>query len=432
MCHKRSHTNERPFKCPEGDCEASFLRNSHLKAHMVSHKEGDTKPFHCSVCGKGVNSRQHLKRHEITHTQSFACTYPECTETFYKHQSLRHHIMSVHENTLVCHQCDKSFSRPYRLAQHNLKYHGEVPTYQCDHQGCFKSFKNWSALRFHINTDHPKLICPICGKGCVGKVGLESHMTNLHDESKMVRNWKCNYCDMGQFIKKADLIEHYNDLHDGNIPEDLLKATDKEKLDQLLLEATENHQLNVKDLTLISNLNELESDEEEENIQHRMKRDASPYNVSESQRSIISTDSLNVALKSGKTSIRDLILNNYDPKKLVCPKPKCGKKFRRDHDLRRHLKWHADSLVKINAFLDTLDDSPPKEFSTLNDLPTPEETDAGCKRTISDSEFNNQREKKFQKLDNTEIDLEEQDFELDDLIDSELKLLTAGLAHIRE
>lgn len=430
--HKRSHTNERPFKCSVEGCSASFLRNSHLKAHMVSHEQGDTKPFHCTVCGKGVNSRQHLKRHEITHTQSFKCTYPKCTESFYKHQSLRHHIMSVHENALVCHQCDKSFARPYRLAQHNMKYHGEVPTYQCDHQGCFKSFKTWSALRLHINTDHPKLLCPICGKGCVGKIGLESHISNLHDESKMVRNWKCNYCDMGQFTKKAELIEHYKDVHDGNIPDELLKATEKERLEQLLLDATNN--LNLGDLRLISNLKEIDSDEEETKSNPQpiyrgskilLEREASPFdNMSETQRSIISTETLNNALNSGKTSIIDLILNNYEQKKLICPKPKCGKKFRRDYDLRRHLKWHAESLEKIDAFLETLDNSQPAE-SNVNDLPTPEETDAGLRRSLTNPY--SIRNGKRQKLNGVENEMQETDYELDDLIDSELKLLTAGL-----
>lgn len=95
--HKRSHTNERPFKCSETGCDKSFLRKSHLQAHLLSHEDQESKPFQCATCGKGVNTLQHLKRHEITHTKSFICTFEGCNESFYKHQSLRHHTLSVHE-----------------------------------------------------------------------------------------------------------------------------------------------------------------------------------------------------------------------------------------------------------------------------------------------------------------------------------------------
>ena len=64
--------------------------------------------------------------------------------------------VSVHEKKLLCNKCNKSFNRPYRLVQHNIKYHSVSPAYQCDHQGCFGNFMTWSALQLHIKTEHPK------------------------------------------------------------------------------------------------------------------------------------------------------------------------------------------------------------------------------------------------------------------------------------
>lgn len=288
---------------------------------------------------EGVNTRQHLKRHEITHTKSFKCTEPGCGESFYKHQSLRHHWLSVHEKSLTCQKCNKTFSRPYRLAQHNLKYHSETPVYQCDTHGCFANFKTWSALQFHIKTEHPKLICPECGKGCVGKKGLKSHIMMNHDNDKMVKLWNCTYCDVGQFTKKLDLIQHYNALHDGNIPDDLLKVSEREQLEKLLQEKEGD---NVGNFVLVPSDDEDEEDDEE----------GYEVGVIGDSKSI---ESLNSTLKSGRSSIIDMILTNYQKRTIPCPKKNCDRKFAREYDLQRHLTWHASHMAKIESFLESLE-----------------------------------------------------------------------------
>ncbi|RLV95906.1 Transcription factor IIIA [Spathaspora sp. JA1] len=360
--HIRSHTNERPFRCSYQDCDKSFLRKSHLDAHVISHAL--EKPFSCSICGKGVNSQQHLRRHEITHSKSFTCTYEGCTEAFYKHQSLRHHILSVHEKTLTCTHCNKSFQRPFKLAQHNLKHHGDSPAYQCDHSGCFSNFKTWSALQFHVKQEHPKLKCSICGKGCVGRKGLRSHMLS-HDEQKMVKLWQCNYCDIGKFPRKADLVNHYNEFHDGNIPENLLKRGELERLEQLLNNDESNRE-NSKDFKRYRVVSSDEDSEDDGDVPIDTRSDTNM-----SQRSM---NSLNDDLGRGKSSIIDLIQSNFSTKKLKCPKGSCGRLFSREHDLNRHLKWHEENLNKIEAFLEDLrneeteelDQEPPLKKSKQN------------------------------------------------------------------
>lgn len=339
--HKRSHTGERPFKCPHDDCDKSFLRKSHLMAHEISHQTQANKPYHCSVCGKGVNSIQHLKRHEITHSKSFKCTYDNCEESFYKHQSLRHHISSVHEKTLTCKICNKSFSRPNKLANHNIKYHSETPTYQCDFKGCFKNFKTWSALQLHIKTDHPKLRCPICDKGCVGKQGLQSHMIS-HNADIATKLWKCEYCDMGKFVKKIDLISHYNEYHDANVPKDLLKQDQHEDL---------NHEQNQ-----FLDLKYLETPPVTDEISDL------PSNTSEKSLKL-----LNGVLESKNVSVIDLLLKNINNKTIECPKPKCNRKFSREYDLKRHLLWHEEHSAKISKYLDSLRENDIDEYHGISD-----------------------------------------------------------------
>ena len=218
------HQGLKPFECNQ--CERAFARRSHLERHLLSHLSNEEKPYHCSVCGKGVITMQQLRRHEITHTRSFECPYQDCNESFYKHPQLRSHILSVHLEKLTCKQCGKKFQRPYRLENHIRKHHNpDVATpYNCSFSGCLLSFKTWTQLTQHVKNDHPKLQCNICKKFVVGEDGLRMHM-RIHDDSLVVKNWKCHLCKtpLRSFPKKLDLINHYKESHpDEKIPEELL------------------------------------------------------------------------------------------------------------------------------------------------------------------------------------------------------------------
>lgn len=336
--HLRSHTGDRPFLCTYPNCDKSFLRKSHLDAHLISHSRD--KPFHCSICGKGVNTAQHLKRHEITHTKSFQCTHEGCNESFYKHQSLRHHILSVHDKSLTCTICNKTFARPSKLAQHKLKHHGESPAYQCDHPGCFVNCKTWSALQFHIKQEHPKLKCPVCGKGCVGKRGLKSHMLS-HDDA--IKVWQCNYCDLGKFNKKVDLIDHYKEYHDGNIPQELQADNKDIETHHEKLETSNLKQLNVA-----------VSPSSESDVKSFIKKESMSVTPDAQKSVTMSRENNNSSESIGKSSdVIDLILKDCAIK-IKCPKSKCDRIFSREYDLKRHLKWHDENLKRIELFLDNL------------------------------------------------------------------------------
>jgi DNA-directed RNA polymerase subunit RPC12/RpoP len=241
------------------------------------------KPFKCSVCGKGVNTKQHLKRHEVVHTKSFKCEYEGCLESFYKHQSLRHHVNSVHLKTLTCKDCGKTFQKPSRLENHKAKHHGLGPAYECNYTGCFQTFKVWSALQLHMKTEHSKLKCDICGKGCLGDEGLRMHMM-IHDEEKSIKLWKCSECSK-EFLKKEGLLLHCKNDHEF-VPNSVQKF------------------------------------------------------ITDNDAKILNTFKVNTMVGKGNNAV-DLLLNTVAPQKTIsCTFKSCTRVFKKDYDLKRHLIWH--------------------------------------------------------------------------------------------
>lgn len=213
-------------------------------------------------------------------------------------------------------------------------------------------------------------------------------MAGCHD-STAVKLWNCEYCLVGQFAKKAELLEHYRDFHDGNIPDDLMKQAEKDQLEQLL-----SHPQSCG----LENLGSL---------------DYAPI-ATDSTRSI---DSFNLEMESG-TSVTDLLVNNVDLKTIPCPKKKCTRMFRRDYDLQRHLKWHEARLAKIESFLASLDAEnahAEQLVDTLNPLvPLPVAMNPSDTHKTDDESL----------VHGSNSDFEDQ--ELDELIDLELQLLAAN------
>lgn len=149
----------------------------------------------------------------------------------------------------------------------------------------------------------------------------------MHGEDS-IKLWKCTYC-VAEYPKKANLIDHYDDVHDGNIPEELLKPKEKVRLQARLGEST------------IANLPERTYDSDES---------TPPTGSIRSDRSLLKFNNT-----VGKTDLKRFMTDNYITHRYFCPRPKCDRTFAREYDLRRHVLWHEEHLRKINEFLEGLE-----------------------------------------------------------------------------
>jgi len=66
--HMRTHTGEKPYSCPWSGCHWRFARSDELTRHRRRHT-GD-KPFSCSLCSRAFSRSDHLTLHVKRHQNS--------------------------------------------------------------------------------------------------------------------------------------------------------------------------------------------------------------------------------------------------------------------------------------------------------------------------------------------------------------------------
>jgi hypothetical protein len=71
--HMRTHTGERPFACTWPGCEWRFSRSDELTRHARKHT--NLRPYPCTVCGRCFRRSDHLAAHMRIHARGKAAPY---------------------------------------------------------------------------------------------------------------------------------------------------------------------------------------------------------------------------------------------------------------------------------------------------------------------------------------------------------------------
>ncbi|XP_076869537.1 uncharacterized protein LOC143519706 [Brachyhypopomus gauderio] len=139
-------------------------------------KEGKTRTYDCSECGKGFALRAFLKAHQKLHENV--------------------------ESTLMysCTLCPRRFRYKGSLTAH-MRHHTTRVTYKCP--VCDETYQFKAALCQHIKTFHAghKLHCSICEKGFLRLEAFLKHM----DRHVVVTPYYCSTCKVYQLTERGYL-----------------------------------------------------------------------------------------------------------------------------------------------------------------------------------------------------------------------------------
>lgn len=341
--HLRSHTNDRPHKCPYSDCDKDYLEEKHLTQHIKGSHTHEKK-YTCEEpgCGKSFVTATRLRRHAAVHTgaERYRCRgYEGCNETFRKHQTLQRHIRTAHLG-----QC----------------------AYPCGNDGCQSGFDTASALKRHITRDHGELKfwCDECGKSNGGdddeeprRVGfttlllLQAHMRREHIN--------CMFCDV-KCGTQFDLERHIDLYHSGTTVEERKtvectwegcnrKFTRVSNLNTHIKTAHKGlrfvcGQVNTFDVTDIADWNWMEEGCGQDFVSKlKLEEHVRFVHLGRKRPPRVYT----AATAGFAVGMVDEVSGNALPRDIACTYPDCDATFARHHDLNQHIKYEhsMDSMI---------------------------------------------------------------------------------------
>ena len=176
-------------------------------------KSGERKAV-CKVCGKGFKTKQQLSLHGSTHNKlkAFQCEVEGCSKSYSDGSGLSAHKKRAHEGAYhECPECGKRFGHKSHMTRHHKTVHKEEKPYKC--AKCGLQFGRNFSLTLHIKLVHEKIRafkCKLCEKS-FGQAGdRKRHMEIVHSKIRYPCTWQaCTH----QALTRNHLKNHIRRAH---------------------------------------------------------------------------------------------------------------------------------------------------------------------------------------------------------------------------
>lgn len=301
--HLRSHSNVRPFACP--DCSSAFKTKDQLNTHSTTHS--DARPFQCSQCSFSAKRNWILTSHIAT-KHSDERKY-ECDICGFKMKTRsdinKHKKTHIKERKYRCSVCDKCFKFQSSLHKHRKYMHDVCELIPCTREGCDRKFKVKRDLLKHVKTIHEGIKdfeCDVCSRRFSNKNNLDKHLLT-HDSTN--RPFMCPLCPY-RGEEEYHVLTHIGSMHGKlrlfNCTLCHVRFKSRQHLRQHL--ATEKHRRNLK-FALPPNDNEVDAEPE------KLDKDAF---VEYPEIRILSVKTSSAGKRSVKLEKDDVETPNFDSK----------------------------------------------------------------------------------------------------------------------